>query len=652
LKRPAAHLKYRPDVDGLRAIAVLAVVGYHAFPRQAPGGFVGVDIFFVLSGFLISGIILRGLETERFSYVDFYARRIRRIFPALATVLLTCLVAGWFLLLPDQFKELGRQAAAGAAFVANVLFWSEAGYFDAVASSKPLLHLWSLGIEEQFYLVWPLLVALAYRNRRWLPVLGVLLLASFVANVAFVHDRQSAVFYLPFTRFWELLVGAALAYMGLRNREAPTSALREPRKMLTEVMSWAGLALIILSFIVVRSDAFPGWWAVLPVAGTLLLVAAESAWLNRKILSARPLVFIGLISYPLYLWHWVVLSFLSLAYHEFPSRNERIVAVALSVVLACLTYQLIEKPIRFGKRGTRNAYALFASMAAVTVVALLVDISNGAAFRLPQEIRPLAAFSADQQTELADAAYRGDRCFLDLETQTFADIAPECVDKPAGASELVVLWGDSHAASLYPGLRKMLDRAGGFRLAQFTAKACPPVSGMTIENRQGCRRFNDDVLARIRALKPDIVVLEGDWSLYKGHAGWDRLDPAALRATVTELHSGGVGRVVVFGSLPVWTIDQPRVGIKLWEDTHVLSARTYSYLDPSSMRADRTVEAAVEDSPAVFVSPIDLLCNQAGCLISTDKRTPVPVTWDRGHLTPAGSDLLIRLASEPLLERR
>lgn len=211
-KRPhLAHPKYRPDIDGLRAVAILAVVLFHAFPGKMPGGFIGVDIFFVISGFLISTIIFSSLERDRFSLVEFYVRRIRRIFPALIVVLLTSLVVGWFTLFPDEYKQLGTHTAAGAAFIQNFILWRESGYFDNAAESKPLLHLWSLAVEEQFYIFWPLLLAFVWK-RQWsfLKITAAIGLASFAANIYLMHRSPTAAFFLPISRFWELMVGGGL----------------------------------------------------------------------------------------------------------------------------------------------------------------------------------------------------------------------------------------------------------------------------------------------------------------------------------------------------------------------------------------------------------------------------------------------------------
>jgi peptidoglycan/LPS O-acetylase OafA/YrhL len=274
---------YRPEIDGLRALAVLAVVVFHAFPGVLPGGFVGVDVFFVISGFLITGIIQRSVDDRTFSLVEFYARRLRRILPALLVVLVACLAAGYAFWLADEWRALGRHTFAGALFHANVALAGEprGGYFQALSQTTPLLHLWSLGVEEQFYLAWPLLFAAWVRWTRW-PLTGVLVLlaASFVLNLLWLPESPADAYFLPFTRLWELLVGGAL------------TRLRMPLdRRLADGAAIAGLVLIAAACLVIHdARPFPGWWAWLPTLGTALVIAAgDRAVVNRVVLAARPL---------------------------------------------------------------------------------------------------------------------------------------------------------------------------------------------------------------------------------------------------------------------------------------------------------------------------------------------------------------------------
>jgi peptidoglycan/LPS O-acetylase OafA/YrhL len=392
-----SHPKYRPDIDGLRAIAVLSVVFFHAFPRVLSGGYIGVDIFFVISGFLISTIIFENLERGSFSFAGFYARRIKRIFPALGLVLLACIGIGWFALLPDEYRQLGRHLWGGAAFLSNFILWREAGYFDVGADTKPLLHLWSLGIEEQFYIVFPCLVWLTWKLRlNPLTVTLVLALTSFVLNLKGIDQDATATFYAPYTRFWELLGGGLLAWHTLHPsrvlnrltggldrglgrllcRPAPPADGR----LLANLAAGLGLLLVIYGVIRLntRHTAFPGHWALVPVVGAWLLIAAgPHAWINRRLLSNKAMVWFGLISFPLYLWHWPLLSFARIMQSETPSVTIRLGAVLLAILLAWLTYRLIERRVRAEGNTRVKVAVLVVLMIAIGVAGYAIERRAG-----------------------------------------------------------------------------------------------------------------------------------------------------------------------------------------------------------------------------------------------------------------------------------
>lgn len=347
----SSYPKYRPDIDGLRAIAVLAVVGFHAFPNLLKGGFIGVDIFFVISGFLISTIIFASLEQDTFRITEFYSRRIKRIFPALLLVLLSCYFFGWFALFGHEYKQLGKHIFSGASFIANIILWSENGYFDNAAETKPLLHLWSLGIEEQFYIIWPLLLFVAWKRKmKILPIIVMVCFFSFALNISRVHRNVIEAFYAPQTRFWELLLGSLLAYLSLYPLKLRLQRNNRLSKILASpnLRSILGAMLLILGILfIIKERAFPGWWALLPCGGAVLIISAgPSAWVNRKILSNKMLVWFGLISFPLYLWHWPLLTFARIVEGGVPAAGIRLLLVFLSITLAWLTYEWIEKPIR------------------------------------------------------------------------------------------------------------------------------------------------------------------------------------------------------------------------------------------------------------------------------------------------------------------
>jgi peptidoglycan/LPS O-acetylase OafA/YrhL len=364
---PHSPPRYRPDIDGLRAVAVVAVVLYHAWPNYFAGGFIGVDIFFVISGYLITSIIVSDLERGRFHILDFYARRIGRLFPALLLVLAATIGFGWLVLLPAEFRQAGLHVAAGGTFVSNLVLWHESGYFDNAAITKPLLHLWSLGIEEQFYALWPVLLWVVFRRgRNFFFLIGLVFLLSMGANLVQVNADPTAAFYSPATRFWELMCGGIGAQLARQRTDWPAAA--------QGVASLLGGLLLVCGFVLIRpQDPFPGWWALLPVAGAFLLImAGPSALLNRLLLGRKLAVGIGLISYPLYLWHWPLLSFAYIVQGNKPSFAVRAALVAAAVALAVLTWRLLELPLRALPSRAR-AGALGAGMAVAVLVGVLVN---------------------------------------------------------------------------------------------------------------------------------------------------------------------------------------------------------------------------------------------------------------------------------------
>lgn len=650
------QVEHRSDIEGLRGIAVLSVLAVHSFPQWLQGGFVGVDIFFVLSGYLISLLLLRSLEDGRFSLIDFYARRIRRLYPALCLVLLACLLFSIAFTFPSVARQTGKHVAAGALFISNITLWSEAGYFDVASQAKPLLHLWSLGIEEQFYLVWPLAVVLLFRHpHRAMWMLGGALLLSLGLNLAFVHDRPVATFFLPPTRFWELMVGALLAWLTRHAHGEPVSWLRHrlPGRAWTNQrtangLAWLGLAMIGLAlWLIDKSDPFPGWRALLPTLGTFALLAAgPEAWVNRRLLSQPVLRFYGAISYPLYLWHWPLLSFPIVL--GIPLTVElRVLILLASVVLATLTTELVEKPVRRGFGGPRLTWTLMAALALLGLCGWGVKRTDGLLNTYPPSVREIASaeFDADYPN------YRIDQCFLRSEQgpETFSD---QCVDRSEPNRPLMLLWGDSHAAALYSGLQREIARpheGSGHRLAQFTAAACPPLLSAPPHSVSQCDRTNRAVLERIAVERPRTVILAGYWSKYGTDAASLRAVVSNLRATVAQLKAMGVDKVVVYGNLPTWRIAQPRILMRQWQRDHAIPEYTGEQLDPVSFQANEAVQRALKGSGAVFVSPIAKLCNESGCLASTQMAGVFhPTSFDESHLTSEGSRVLVERSRSDL----
>ncbi len=646
---------YRPDIDGMRAIAVGAVVVHHAFPGLFEGGFVGVDVFFVLSGYLISSIILSQLNKGKFSFTDFYARRVKRIFPALFLVLATTLVLGWFWLTPTDYKALGKHVLAGSAFLSNFAFWSEAGYFDVASATKPLLHLWSLAIEEQFYVFWPLALFLVHRWKlNALRFICAVLLLSFAFNMAIVNDDATAAFYNPLSRFWELMIGAVLAAMhtyrvgwkGLlrlpcaEERSSPST----PSVIRVNALSFTGLMLLVVVFALVRPDStFPGAWALMPTLGTVLLLAAgPQAWFNRHILASKPFVWVGLISYPLYLWHWPFLAFSNIqATDGAPLWQTQIGWVALAIALAWLTYVMVEIPVRFGRFNRRaTTLALCLGMATTGALGATAHEKNGFDSRFPEVVRDM--MSRGGRKAVTEGWREGD-CILDFKMPA-SQYKAFCVETKR---PLVFLWGDSHASSLYPGF-KALQESGkySFGLGERGGAICPPILG--IEPRPLCKSLNDSSIEAIRAAKPDVVILYAWW-----HNKRYRLDN--LAATVEEIRKAGVPRIIMLGAVPYWQKALPQILMDEWRKGPVtqlppLRLKVGQGLDPELQAATERMRQRAQAMGIEFISGMDYFCNADGCLTRLNEQARQPLSYDYGHLSVSAATWYIEQIA-PLIFR-
>jgi peptidoglycan/LPS O-acetylase OafA/YrhL len=608
-----SHSKYRPDIDGLRAFAVVSVVAYHAFPQLLPGGFIGVDIFFVISGFLITTIILQSLAEGAFTYRDFYARRIRRIFPALIVVLLATLCAGWYLLLSNEFAELGKQATGGSAFVANLIFWSESGYFDTVAETKPLLHLWSLGIEEQFYIFWPLLLGLAWR-KRW-PIVHVVLAVGAVSmaiNVAMVQASPSAAFYSPASRFWELMIGGVLACV--RQRPPAPSIWR------SHAQSVLGVGLIVLGLVMIRSNnAFPGWWALLPTLGAVSCIAAgPNGVLNKYLLSNRVMVWIGLISYPLYLWHWPLLVFPRIIESETPSTEIRVIAALASLALAWLTYIIFEKRVRAGFGGARQLIVLSGAMAFVGFFGLFIFIKNGLPSRDGAQLEIINSGDVGHEVfhkYLDDNFYPCTPVAIQDESLKWGNHLRCFQSKNHGPLSLAII-GDSHAEHLFIGLAEaMSDR----NIVYYIKDSLPYSSN---------KDFNRIFESVLTDSKIENVILASLWKERLGTFGPE------IKKTVQQL-TAAHKKVFLVDDVPTFSFDPKKCKYSRPLSSSNLCSEPRSIFDGSYKYYLPVLRAAIDgnrDARMLFVS--NYLCDTATCYMAADGKL---LYRDNHHLNLNGS---------------
>jgi peptidoglycan/LPS O-acetylase OafA/YrhL len=605
---------YRPDIDGLRAVSVLAVVAFHMFPSLVPGGFVGVDVFFVISGFLISGIIFDELRRDEFTLKKFYARRVRRIFPALIVVLAASAFAGWWLFLPDDMARLGKQMLSSAVFVSNFYFWFQAGYFSPDAHKLPLLHLWSLGVEEQFYIAWPLALLLLSKKPIW-AFRAILVFASlsFMLNLA-LTTQHDADFYSPATRAWELMLGAGVAWC-VRNR-------RELSLPFPELARSLGLLAILSAVMIFNGQsAYPGWLALLPTLGASVLLLSPGNGLTARLLSSKSMVYVGRISYPLYLWHWPVLVF-SEAFKFAPLTDlERGLVIVASFLLASLTYEFVEKPIR-SSRSAGVVGPLCAGMMTAAFAGAVIIGTGGFESRFPPEILAIA------KGQGVPSEWRLHECFLELPKDT--GFAQGCMED---RRPLLLLWGDSTASALMPGLRDR-QREQQFGLAEYTTSSCPPRLDVDVPGKPGCRHINRTVLAIIAQARPDVVLLENRGDL----SSEDELP--GLRNTILALRELSVPRIVVLGPPPVWKRSLPGEAVSFFINHHTImpersSSWVYQKWDDTIMRP------FVTNLGAVYLSTWQALCDSQGCLTRLSNAPGDLVVWDTHHLTARGSIFLL-----------
>lgn len=606
------QLKYRPDIDGLRALAVILVVAYHAFPEWVPGGFIGVDIFFVISGFLISSILLLGLDANTFSFLDFYSRRILRLFPALLLVLSCALLLGWFTLFADEYSLLGKHIYASAIFFQNFNLLSEAGYFDEAAITKPLLHLWSLGIEEQFYLIWPFLLWLGYKLKiRPITLIIFLGISSFALNIAITfHDPRFA-FFSPITRFWELLVGSSLAYIRISSRKLQLGHL-----------SIFGLGLVLIGVLCIRdASRFPGFLAVLPVMGAFFIIAStETSFINRWVLSNKLMVGIGLISYPLYLWHWLILSFIRITQSGEVLWWVRGCAIIFAIILAILTYKYVEKPFKTNKFRQQKTIALTVLMMLIAFIGWNIHIRDGLAFRSvvlknanPVELESLEANGWAQH----EGFIQGFTC------KNYSD---ECAPLNLQKKKILV-WGDSHARMMSYGINQSIN--SNWQQLLIAVPGCnPAISLASGEHLDECAKNNTFATLQIQKFHPEIVLL----------AQRDAWDPLKADILFNELVKMGVKKVLYLGKSPEWTAKLPKIVMR--RGWHRIDR--YSRVDLNLENLELNAIAKKQFKPnsqKQYIDLIGLFCREDGCMVFLGDDVYTGLTsFDTNHLSPMASE--------------
>jgi peptidoglycan/LPS O-acetylase OafA/YrhL len=618
---------YREDIDWLRAIAVLAVVAFHFEAPAVFGGFVGVDIFFVISGYLITGIIQSELQSGAFSFARFYERRVRRLLPALYAMVALTAIPSFHYLLTLERAEFFRSVAAVVTFISNFFFWFQTGYFDHAAVEKPLLHIWSLAVEEQFYLALPLMLwglSRVARGRRIAlsVVLGVLALGSFVLSIWLMNsDRSANAFFMSPPRAWEFLIGGLVATPGfpvLRNALAQQIA--------------RGVALVLIAipiFSLRQGPGFPGFNALAPCIGAAMFIWSGIGVPTLKRSAYSPLnvaKFFGQVSYSLYLWHWPLFTFARFSKSSLVlDATDKVALFALTVLISYLSWRLIEQPFRLKSLApTRRAAFRIAGSATAVLLA-------GSAFGIVLSRTPSDADRAALQLESYNAynyqpLYRFGSCFGPA-SGVFGD---SCLSPVSGKTN-VLLWGDSLAAHYFHGLTETTDPQT-INILQATQAACMPTFNAAAQGNASCRSFAGQMDAFFRDRRPDLVILSADWLEYARPPRFDGM-VADLRQTIAKLDEYGIA-VVLLGPAVQFRARLPSMLMR----AHLrdVDAQSSDFVLPDIFALDQMMRTALPaHAKFSYISVVDAVCPARQCPLTVDGG--IPLSWDHAHLTAEGS---------------
>lgn len=645
-------MKYRREIDGLRAIAVVSVIFFHAGFQAFSGGYVGVDIFFVISGYLITSIIITEQSAGAFSLANFYERRARRILPALFLVLTVCLPLAWLYLMPRDMDKFSQSLVAVSTFSSNILFWRSSGYFETVAELNPLLHTWSLAVEEQFYLLFPIFLVLSWRlGKRWL--IGLLSLTAAISLVGAswgVVAKPDFTFFMLPTRGWELLLGSFVAFYFERVN------YQESTKTANQVGSILGLLLISLAiFLYDKNTPFPGLYALIPTIGTALIILfATPQTIAGKLLGQKWIVGMGLISYSAYLWHQPLLAF---SRHRDFSKSNQFTALTIcgvTFILAYLSWRFVEMPFRNKKWLSRKTIFFLSLTGSLVFISLglIGQVMHGNVGQLNEQQKSFLAYFDNALPDWQyfekiryEEKFRVECDFYDIANYKAGratktpriSISNHCY-QDSGKPKTLFIWGDSHAQQLYWGLKQTMP--DDWQILQVATSSCAPGIPDQGEKSEICEKANTFALKNIEALKPNVILIAQN----VGH------NTAKMKIISDYLIALGVGKVVFAGPSPHWKVDLPVVIAKRLMTN--MPRYTSIGLDASAIASDKDIKANFRtNSNIVYVSLIDYFCNETGCKTYLGANAEEGITsWDTGHITPLASynlakDILANIVS-------
>jgi peptidoglycan/LPS O-acetylase OafA/YrhL len=622
-------LNYRADIDGLRALAVVPVCCYHLGITMFPGGFVGVDVFFTISGYLMASLIGQGLSQGDFSFSKFFERRARRILPALFFVTLVCIALALVMFPPKLLRDFGSTVAATIFFSSNVIFWKKsANYFDLPAEWDPLLHTWSLAVEEQFYILYPVFMVLIWRLGRVTRLGAVMLVAvtSFALSVWGVANAPTATFYLIPTRAWELLIGAGVALWC--ERPTQVDADRRSSGLFSSVLGWTGVALVCGSIGHLNSETpYPGGWALLPCVGAALIISAgrDNLSSTARLLAVRPLVAIGKISYSLYLWHWPIIVFAEKHQQiESGSSSYKALLLSASIIMGYASWRWVEQPFR--DRSFLRPAPLIGSLAATGIVLSLVGLFSNLSNGWPARFPGVEAVSLERQASSESSnpdweKFGSNKCLV----QRLEDWSEQNCFLSHNADQNALLWGDSFAASYAYGF--FVAHHPNFNVLQYTFSLCPPIFGYEATLRSKCASFNSNVENVIKRFNIKTVIMAGNWDHYLRRKKTRYED---IEQTEKNLNALGV-KVVFIGQSPSFGFAYPdeyfflKYGPRLAEE---------AYFSKITIDPQINVELAKLSSAGFFFDPLPQLCHGMECVF---KDGPLYLFKDYGHFSNEGS---------------
>lgn len=608
-------MNYRADIDGLRAFAVLSVILFHSGFSTLSGGFVGVDIFFVISGYVIAKSILKDLNDNNFTILQFYAKRVRRIFPALVFTLCVTIVGAYFILLPDYFSSFSESLSAVALFISNLFFWKDSGYFSNDALSKPLLHTWSLSVEEQYYILSPIYTYLVYRffSKRFFLAFVPVLLGSLMLSIYVTDRAPTANFFLPITRAWELLIGAMLA-------QTPLPSIT--KKWISELLGVIGFGFIIYpALLYTEATPFPGKNAIMPCIGTALLIYSGTyhTTFSAKILSLKPFNIIGKASYSLYLVHWpVIVAFYYLTLTR-PDYTQSAYILSLTFLLGFFSWHFIERPFRHLDVKIYQKKLLLGALACILVFLALGQL--GMIFKgFPDRYPDYAQIKIPGNEQ-----WNRGTCFFDKKSAANPWNQEICTIVDHKNSKKVLFWGDSFAAQHVPGIIANKDKFN-YSIVQYTSAGCPPILSYYSFARPDCTSFNARAIDIIRDRKFDAVILVAKWTDLKGR-GYEELN-----TTLNKLKEIGIPFLII-GQTPEFSID-----VQILH--HHQKKHADGHLGEWTVFFDININKELEQivGEKYFINPMENLCKGNLCPYYQDEF----LYEDYGHFSVKGSDIAVK----------